>query len=113
MFTNGCGEPGHRSIAPSSSSIARVLFLGAKRGRAIDVGVVVEVAECVRIREEEAESERVRGGWKMCDFAPESRGGAMLDGIGEGLLECVMMVCASGYGGDEDIDEDEDCRMGW
>jgi hypothetical protein len=30
----------------------------------------------VRIRLLDAEALGVRGGWKMCDFAPESRGGA-------------------------------------
>jgi hypothetical protein len=81
VFTNGIGEPGHLRLSPSypfpysELSIARglsarLLFLGASPGR-FDVFVDVDV---VSIKEEDAESDLVRGGWKICDFAPDRRG---------------------------------------
>jgi len=82
VFTNGIGEPGHLRLSPSypfpyselsiaRGDSARLLFLGANPGLFVDVFVDAEV---VSIRDEEAESDLVRGGWKICDFAPDRRG---------------------------------------
>lgn len=105
MFTNGIGEPGHLRVSPSypfayselsiaRGDSARLLFLGARPGRLVFVD-----ADVVSIREEEAESDLVRGGWKICDFAPDRRGVApasrwveMLNAPGiEEVLEYVIV----------------------
>lgn len=55
----------------------------------------------VRIREEDADALGVRGGWKMWDFAPESRGGAVsrlavwklnAPGIAEGEFAILVLM---------------------
>jgi hypothetical protein len=64
------------SVPPSLYSWS-VRFLGANLGLSlppvVDIDITLAVL-LVRIREEEADALGVRGGWKIWDFAPETRG---------------------------------------